>query len=433
MKKTLSVLLFLFAVLVTLASAQEAHVVAVNTEKEVAIENGDVAAARTVALQLAARDAVEKAFGVYVKIDEQPNARQVIAQTASSLQYHILAEQQRGNRYWVKIEARVSVPAEFIGVNAPHEGLGDQMKNFVQNYPQGQINWGNGLIIAHGQGKMTSSDPNAEETAARAAEVEAKARMLEMINDIALDYRGTIGENKRISFAVEGFVKDAEVVARSKSGTIVNVTLQAPLDGVKGLTASLFGEYTVEPPPQESQPQVPENKPQTKSPGKPPKKPPQNQPEQPPAAPQTNNQAKADSFTGIVLDARKAQASPAVFPQIQDNNHQPVYTAASVNQEDLQKRGMASYAVVSREASISRLFPNAKVVAVAYSPETATLKAPPRQGSHPLIVKTVATNGVIKSNFVVSQQDAQKITEADRETGALRECRVVIVLSGEPQ
>src|SRR5262249_50276039 len=187
MKKTLSVLLFLFAVLMTVAGAQEARVVAVNTEKEVAIENGDVAAARTVALQLAARDAVEKAFGVYVKIDEQPNARQVIAQTASSLQYHILAEQQRGNPYWVKIEARVSVPAEFIGVNAPHEGLGDQMKYFVQNYPQGQINWGNGLIIAHGQGKMTSSDPNAEETAARAAEVEAKARMLEMINDIALD------------------------------------------------------------------------------------------------------------------------------------------------------------------------------------------------------------------------------------------------------
>src|SRR5262249_83204 len=180
---------------------------------------------------------------------------------------------------WVKIEARVSVPAEFIGVNAPREGLGDQMKNFVQNYPQGQINWGNGLIIAHGQGKMTSSNPNAEETAARAAEVEAKCRMLEMINDIAVDYRGTIGENKRISFAVEGFVKDAEVVARSKSGTIVNVTLQAPLDGVKGLTASLFGEYTVEPPPQESQPQVPENKPQTKSPGKPPKAPPQNQPD----------------------------------------------------------------------------------------------------------------------------------------------------------
>src|SRR5580765_3580555 len=104
---------FLLTGAASLVYCQGDRTVAVSAEKEVAIQNQDVAAARTMALQLAARDAVEKAFGVYVKVEELPDARRIFAQAAAGLKYQILAEQQRGNKYWVKIEAQVSIPAEY--------------------------------------------------------------------------------------------------------------------------------------------------------------------------------------------------------------------------------------------------------------------------------------------------------------------------------
>lgn len=414
----------LIVVVAPAAFSQDGKVVAVSSEKEVVIQNQDVAAARTMALQLATRDAVEKAFGVYVKVEELPDGRRVLAQASAGLQYHILAEQQRGNKYWVKIEAQVKVPAEYIHDQEEHEQLGERMKNFVQKYPQGEINWGEGLVLAYGQGKITSTDPNAEEMAARAAETEARARMLEIINDIPLDARGRIGEDKRISFTIEGFVRGAELVARSKSGTTVNVTLQAPLRGVKGLTMTVYGYYKVEP----EQPETPETPPSTTQ-SKPPKTPPPAKQEVQPA-----EVPHAEATTGLVIDARKTSASPAVFPKVQDTAGREVYSAASVNKEDLQKRGMASYAVVSREAQISRLFPHAVIISATYLPEGDQQQTQPpkrRQGYKPLTVQAADAGGAIKANLIVSEEDAKKIMAIANKSNSLKEARVVVVLSSE--
>lgn len=438
MKQTLTsrdFLLVPFAALLFLGIAsfvfcQEARTVAVSAEKEVAIQNKDVAAARTMALQLATRDAVEKAFGVYIKIEELPDARRVLAQAAAGLKYQILAEQQRGNKYWVKIEAQVNIPAEYVNTEPEErEQMGDRMKNYVQKYPQGEINWGEGLVLAYGQGKITSADPNAEDLAARAAETEARARMLEIINDIPLDSRGRIGEDKRVSFAIEGFVQGADVVARSKSGTSVNVTLQAPLRGVKGLTMTVFGYYTPEPPataPPATTP--PPATPPAKTP--PAKTPPATTP---PAQAETqmSEMPHAESYTGLVIDARKTSASPAVFPQIQDTAGNQVYTAQAVNKDDLQKRGMASYAVVSRDASISRLFPQAVIIQAMYMPEGSAQQPKRRQGYKPLTVQATDASGAIKANLIVSKEDAERIKAVAAKTGALKECRVVVVVSSE--
>jgi hypothetical protein len=421
---------FLFLGIVSFVFCQETRAVAVSAEKEVAIQNQDVAAARTMALQLATRDAVEKAFGVYIKIEELPDARRVLAQTAAGLKYQILAEQQRGSKYWVKIEAQVNIPAEYVNSEPrEHEQIGERMKYYVQKYPQGEVNWGEGLVLAYGHGKITATDPNAEDMAARAAETEARAGMLEIINDIPLDARGRIGEDKRISFAIEGFVQGADVVARSKSGTTVNVTLQAPLRGVKGLTMTVFGYYTPEAPattPPAANPPA-TNPPATTPPAtKPPATTPPAQTET-----QMSQMPHADSYTGLVIDARKTNASPAVFPQIQDTAGNQVYTAQAVNKDDLQKRGMASYAVVSRDASISRLFPQAMIIQATYLPEGSAQPPKRRQGYKPLTVQATDASGAIKANLIVSKEDAEKIKVIAAKTGALKECRVVVVVSSE--
>lgn len=451
---------FVSILILTLAGflAADGKMVAVTAEKEIDIANNDVAAARTVALAGAARDAVEKAFGSYVKVEELADARTVMAQTAAGLQYKILAEQQRGKKYWVKIQANVQIPAQYVlDSGAPErEDLGDNINNFVQKYPQGEINWGTGVVLAYGKGVISAADTaNSEEGAARAAEVDAKGHLLEIINDIPVDDRMKTGDDKRMSFALEGFVQGAEVVTRSRVGTTVNVTVQAPLRGLKGLTMTILGYYTPEvapPPPEPEQPQTPPKPEKPKHPAKPPKPEPA-QPGQPkaeatpeatpgttpPAGAETKPQIKepasqTSEYTGVVIDARAVAVAPAMFPKVQDTNKKDVYNVKDVNQDDLQKRGMASYATVSRDVNITRMFPKALVLAVHYMPEGAgdASKTKRRQGYKPLVVKAAGADGkTIKANLVISEEDARKLQQLNQSTGALKQCRVVVVVSSE--
>ncbi len=402
MKKWISGLLLLFCF--SICSAQEGKLVAVTSEKDAEIRNDDVASARTVALGTAARDAVEKAYGTYVKVEQLPDSRRIFAEAAAGLKYQILAEQRRGNRYWVKIQAMVRVPDQYVGPEEEErEDLGESMKNFVQKYPQGEINWGDGIILAYGRGEITEANAaDAQAKARRAAELDAKAHLLEMINDVPLDERVRVGEEPRMSYALEGFIQGAEVVTESKSGTTVKVTVQAPIRGVKGLTMTVYGYYTPAPPviAQEIKPA---------------------------------NFPAAETFTGVVIDARKVEANPSLFPKIKDTQKREVQSASLVQRDDLQKRGMASYAVVAPEADISRLFPRALVVAVRYEPQTSqsTSSRKRRQGYHPMVVSAVGSEGTLKANLIVSDEDAAKLKTLDQKTGALKQCRVVVVVSSE--
>jgi hypothetical protein len=391
----------------------EERLVAVTAEKEVEIQGGDTAAARTVALAAAARDAVEKAYGTYVKIEELPNARTILAQSAAALRYQILAEQKRGNKYWVKIQANVAIPAEHVMNKVEErEELGEPMENYVQKYPQGEVNWGEGFIHAYGKGVI--GEGQSEDEAARAAEVDAKAHLLEIVHDIPVDDRMKAGEESRMSFALEGFVQGAEVVARSRQGSTVNVTVRAPVRGVKGLSMTIYGFYTP-PPPAVTEVIIPTRKKQGIK-----KEPPK-------------TETKPSEFTGIVIDARAIPASPAIFPRVEDTQKREVYGVSKVNQEDLQKRGMASYAVVAREVKISRLFPKATIIRANYSPDPPQPqeKKKRRQGYNPMLVKAAGTDGKLKATLIVSEADAQKIVDADDEKGLLKECKVVVVVSSE--
>jgi hypothetical protein len=404
-----------FAILIlmlasSLVFSQSGKLIAITAEKEVPIQNGDVAAARTTALALAARDAVERGYGTYLSLQELPAGRQILAKAAAGLRYVILAEEKRGNKYWVKIQANVMIPKEYISEeSAEREELGEPMRNFVQKYPQGEINWGEGYIVAYGKGTIPSGkDPAGEEKAARAAEVEAKAHLLEILQDVPVDDRTKIGQDQRLSFTMEGFVQGAQVIAQSKSGDVVNVTVQAPIRGVKGLAMTILGYYTPEPPKEETK-------------AAPPLK----------TVPLPAAAKEPEKFTGIVIDARAVAATPAVFPKVKDSKKREIYTVKQVNKEDLQKRGMASFAMVARDVNISRIFPHAAVFKVAYSPANPEpFQAKKRQGEYPYVASVLESNGEIKSELIIGEEDAAAIAAIDEKTNALKQCKVVIVVSG---
>jgi hypothetical protein len=399
MKKMFLAMIAVFLCAVVIA--QDSRIVAVTAEKEVEIKGNDVASARTIALSMAARDAVEKAYGTYVRVEELKDARTVFTAAAAKLQYNILGEEKRGNRYWVKIQANVQVPNQYI--EAPQEereGLGDGMDSFVQKYPQGEMNWGDGFVIATGQGIVSGTGGDAEDKATRAAEVDARAHLIEIINDISLDSRMKTGQDERISFLLEGFVQGAQVVAKSRTGTTVNVTVQAPIRGVTGLTTKIYGFYKPEPPP----------------------------PKVEPIKPVVVSQAK--TFTGVVIDARKVSITPALFPRITDTKNREVYSVGQVKQDQLQKRGMASYALVSRDAKVSRMFPHALVMQASYSPaEPVSRQLAKRQGASPFLLRAESAEGTIKADLVLSDEDAARLAGLATETDVVKDCRVVIVMN----
>jgi hypothetical protein len=407
MKKIIGIAAWMLIVFSLVGFSQSEKLVAITAEKEVPIQNDDVAAARTVALTLAARDAVERGFGTYINVKELPEMREVIAKASAGLRYNILSEGKHGKNYWVKIQANVMIPAEYVPEEYQNrEELGAPMKNYVQKFPQGEINWGEGYIIAYGKG-VISGKSTTEEQAERAAEVEAKARLLEMIQNIPLDERMRIGEDQRITFAMEGFVQEAEIVTESKTAGAVNVTVRAPIRGIKGLAMTVYGYYTPEPP-----------KPETREPE--------------PLLPQTTIK-EPEKFTGIVIDARGLQTNPAVFPKVSDTKRREIYTVKQVNRQDLEKRGMASFALVARDVNISQLFPFATVIPVNYSQTAPVKKGSLRQGDYPYIAHATATSGDLKADLIISEEDAAKLRAIDLKTNALKECRVVIVISGAKQ
>jgi hypothetical protein len=413
-----AITLFVLCCLFSIAGAQSGRMVAVTAEEEVAIQNNDVAAARTIALAMAARQAVEKAYGTFIRVEELPEARRIIASAASTLKFQILAEQQRKHKYWVKIQAEVQVPSEYIKTEEPQrERLGESMNSFVQKYPQGEVNWGEGFVIAHGKGEITDTGANGETKATRAAEIDAKAHLLEIIKDIPLDDRSKTGQEQRISFALEGFVQGSEVVAKSKTGTTIHVTVQAPIRGIKGLTMAVLGYYTPPPPPPPPRPVRP---------------PAEQQKPKDPAVAQQAGKPLSDPrlFTGVVIDARNVQANASLFPKIVDKQKQEVYTVGQVNKADLQKRGMASYAVVSRDATISKLFPRALVVRVSYQPQSAPrAQEQKRQGENAIVIPAEAVEGPLQTTVVLNDDEVEKLRQLSEETTLLKECRVVIVLS----
>jgi hypothetical protein len=174
---------------------------------------------------------------------------------------------------------------------------------------------------------------------------------------------------------------------------------------------SLYGYYT--PPP----PQPPPAQPQ--------KEPPQIAQEEKKKEPL----ADPRTFTGVVIDARKVEGNASLFPKIQDEKKKEFYTVGQVNKEDLQKRGMASYAVVSRDAVISKLFPKARVIQVRYMPEGSSTAAKRREGDKPLVLSSVGLDGALKTNLVLDEENAAKLQQMATQTNVLKECRVVIVFS----
>ena len=109
-------------------------------------------------------------------------------------------------------------------------------------------------------------------------------------------------------------------------------------------------------------------------------------------------------FSGLIVDARGVQLTPALSPKILDENFSEVFGPAFVSREFAVQNGMVSYTHQIRKAQTDeRVFGN------------------------PLVVKAIRAVGSGRCDLVISNAHAAKLKRASEHLIFLKECRVIIV------
>jgi hypothetical protein len=258
----------------------------------------------------------------------------------------------------------------------------------------GVINWANGTIKAQGISAPIKKDAGKSQTnspkALSEAKNDARRKLLETVRQILVASKLSVGDiadrNKTVLAQIKDMVYNAAEIEESRkymSDGSVEVCLQMNLHGG-------FAQLIL---PKEIR-QIETIK-QLKSGKK-------------SAAVKSNSSSEgtSDFYTGLLVDARSIEATPALVPKLLDENLAEVFGPAFVSREFAVQQGMA-----------------------AYYTDIQAAKADPRISDHPLIVKALRTDFPSRCNIVISNADASKLKSASDHLLFLKEARVVIVLS----
>src|SRR5450759_2628 len=261
------------------------------------------------------------------------------------------------------------------------------MNEWVEKVGQGSVNWSAGYIEAVGIGAVPDKSvgkANARPMALRAAKVDALRNLLEITKGVQVDSATTVKdftvESDVINTQVSGLVKGAVVVDQQylSDGT-VEVRLRMPLYG--NLAQIIMPLAIAKPPaaPAPSEPVAP--------------------------APAVTASAAPIAYTGMVVDARGIQARPAMSPRVFDEDGKEVYGSSNVDREYAVQQGMSGYA---------------RDLTAAQSNQRVT--------ANPVTVKALRTNGLGKSDLIISNADAQQIRASAENMTFMKKCRVMVVL-----
>ena len=248
------------------------------------------------------------------------------------------------------------------------------------------VDWDRGVVMAEGLGAPASSAKNTAQknaTALRAAKLDAARNMLEMIKGINLSsnttMRDAMVQNDTIRTQVQGRLFGLRPSGKPRyfSDGSISILMEAFLRQTipdEALTSST-GEAPIE----ISGPSSGSSGSARLDPGK--------------------------VYTGLIIDARGSGAQPAMSPKIYDEDGNELYGSAYVDQEFVQKHGMAGYV-----RDLDQALANDRV-----------------QGT-PAVLKALSSSGANQTDFILSKSDADQLRGLADHLNFLREARVVIVL-----
>ena len=111
-------------------------------------------------------------------------------------------------------------------------------------------------------------------------------------------------------------------------------------------------------------------------------------------------------YTGLIIDATGIGANPAMLPKVLSGNGSVLYGTGKIDKDYIVRYGL-----------------------MGYQKTVADAKNKDRVGDNPLIIQAIKVKGKNKTDFIVSEKDAQRIKIAAAKTNFLKECRVIAVLN----
>lgn len=273
----------------------------------------------------------------------------------------------------------------------PISALGEASGQFVETTEKGRINWSIGAIKANGLG---SPDENCEnendsrKSAVEAARLDGLKNLIETIKYIRID-----GENTIQDFAenTTGFMDGISHMV--KNAAVVNQTFFSNGSAKVEVQLDLYGGFAQFVLPREIT-QVDSVKTMSK--------------DAPEKKKLGDGEGKTEpvKYTGLVINAGKISAEPAMVPAVVDGKGKEIYGPAFVSREFAVQKGMSAYF---------------KTIAAALSDE--------RVGKNPLILKGLKVQGPGYAKIVISNKDASKLIETSDNLLFLKQCRVAIVIN----
>ena len=120
--------------------------------------------------------------------------------------------------------------------------------------------------------------------------------------------------------------------------------------------------------------------------------------------------------SGIIIDARKSDIKTAILPKVVTKNG-TVYNPKDVDKEELAKNGAVQYIVVGSKVDEKVLKKQSQL----------GKKELQKSGTNPIIMKSYSAKGKLKTDAVISQEDAKKIQNSE----ALKTGKVTIIVDAK--
>lgn len=294
--------------------------------------------------------------------------------------------------------------------------LADDGGAAIEAVGPGNVNWTTGLVTAVGIGAPPDHAANkaqARAMAERAAFSVAIRNLLEVVKGIQVDsatlVENMIVSNDLVKTRVTGLVKGAQPLKKEvQPDGAVEVTVGVSLTGelVDIVIAKDFGRkaaaFPAKPAPM---PKLPEAPPAPPVPAAKPVVPqPAPSPSQPakPSVPQSI--ASADSYTGLLVDARGLGLRPALAPRLLDEQGKELYASEVLDRNQAVQSGVAGYAK-----------------------DLVAGSRQPRVTDNPLVVKAVRATGTKATDIVLGDDSVKAIQQSEPSAHFLQQGRVVVI------
>lgn len=293
---------------------------------------------------------------------------------------------------------------------------------YRESLPDGTVDWDAGWIRTEASVPLTTGIPRAQALvdSRRTALVKAQAAALRLALRLPVNAERRLESFEALKVRVRGVVQGGRILSEETRGNRTVVSLEVPINGVHGI-ASEVAVVTLPPPePEPSEPPAHSLKP----------------PASPPPAPsQAPPASSLASFGTVTVDGREAGLKPALQMRIVDPQGNEVYGPKTVKPLRAREAMLARYVTAppGPQGTFGPVFPSPPYLTlalIAWPPVERVQRDPtPRpRGEEGLVLQAAAARGTLRADVVVTEEEAARLREADRQSGVLREGRVRVVV-----